>query len=57
MRRNISIALTDGKKTLANWNLIDAMPVGYQTSAMNAANTEVVIETLVLSIGRMERTV
>ena len=56
VRRNVSIALTDGKKTLANWNLIGAMPIGYQTSTMNAANTEVVIETLVLNIGRMERT-
>ena len=59
-RQSMSISVIDGSssssKILANWNFSDALPISYETGALDAKSTEVIIETLVLDIGGMERT-
>lgn len=59
-RQSISISVIDGSssssKILANWNFSDALPIRYETGALDAKSTDVILETLVLDIGGMERT-
>jgi phage tail-like protein len=55
--RNITLSLMGGANDiLASWNLVNATPVRYTTSGMNAASADVIIETLEFSVDRMERT-
>jgi phage tail-like protein len=55
-RKNITISLIDASQSpVASWNLNNALPIRHAISGFNAANTEVVLETLVLDIGSIER--
>lgn len=57
VKKHVSLVLQDpsGKQAVAQWDLINAWPSGYQTSGMNATSSEVVIETLQLTIEYMTR--
>lgn len=56
-RKNLTIALIDAKQTpVATWSLNGALPIRYEISGFNAASTEVVMETVVLDIGGITRT-
>ena len=55
-RKNLTISLIDASQSpVASWNLNNALPIQHSISGFNASNTEVVIETLVLDIGSIER--
>jgi phage tail-like protein len=56
-KRNVAITLLDpsGSNKIASWNLTNAWPTAYHTSGLNAASAEIMIESLELSIYKMER--
>lgn len=55
-RKNISLILMDTDGTdKVRWNVINAWPTKYETTGMNAASTEVMVETLELAMDYMTR--
>ncbi|QAU25018.1 phage tail protein [Dyella sp. M7H15-1] len=55
-QKNISLILldTDGSEKV-RWNVINAWPTKYETSGMNAASSDVMVETLELAMEYMNR--
>lgn len=55
-RRNISLVLadTDGSDKV-RWNIINAWPTKYDSTGLNAASTEVMIETFEIALDYMTR--
>lgn len=55
-RKNISLVLmdTDGADKV-RWNVINAWPTKYESSGLNAASTEVMVETFELALDYMNR--
>ncbi len=57
-RKNISLMLTDSAGNVtARWNILNAWPIGYEASGMNASSNEVEIETFTVTLEKMERVV
>jgi phage tail-like protein len=55
-RKNISLVLMDTAGAEgARWNIINAWPVKYDTTGLNASSTEVLVETLELAMDYMNR--
>jgi phage tail-like protein len=56
-RKNVSITLMNTEGNMAaQWNLISAWPVKYDTTGLNAGSSEIVIEALELAIDYITRT-
>lgn len=57
--QNMTISVIDGpgssSKILASWNFRGVFPIGYEVSPFDASSSGVLLETLVLSVGDMER--
>jgi phage tail-like protein len=52
---SITLMNTEGNMA-AQWNLISAWPVKYDTTGLNAGSSEIVIEALELAIDYITRT-
>ena len=55
-RKNISLVLMDADGSeKVRWNVINAWPVKYETTGLNASSSEVMVETLELAMEYMNR--
>ncbi|KAF1687897.1 phage tail protein [Pseudoxanthomonas broegbernensis] len=55
-RKNISLVLMDADGSeKVRWNIINAWPVKYETSGLNAGSSDVMVETLELAMEYMNR--
>lgn len=55
-QKNISLVLMDADASeKARWNVINAWPVKYETSGLNASSSDVLVETLELVMDYMNR--
>jgi phage tail-like protein len=56
-RKNVTIQLNNGSQDNpgASWTLFNAWPISYKTGALNAASSEVVIETLEMAVETITR--
>jgi phage tail-like protein len=55
-RRNISLVLMDTEgNDQVRWNIINAWPTKYDSTGLNAASTEVMIETFEIALDYMNR--
>lgn len=55
-QKNISLVLMDTDSSeKARWNVINAWPVKYETSGLNASSSDVLVETLELVMDYMNR--
>lgn len=55
-KKNISLVLIDsGGNDKSRWNIINAWPTKYSATGFNASSTEVMVETLELTMDYMKR--
>ena len=55
-RKNISLVLMDAAGAeKVRWNVINAWPVKYETTGLNAGSSDVMVETLELAMDYMDR--
>ncbi|MFC5743234.1 phage tail protein [Dyella tabacisoli] len=55
-QKNISLVLMGADSTeKVRWNIINAWPVKYETSGLNASSSDVLVETLELAMDYMNR--
>lgn len=58
LKRDIDVvALNDKRERAVTWTLKNAMPIGYETSPMDANRSEVLMESITFSVGGVKRTV